>query len=306
MQPREKGLVFDIQKFCVNDGPGIRTGVFLKGCNLRCLWCQNPESILPQPEVSYLGNYCIHCGACIKVCPHDAILSSPDLPTLNRELCQKCMACVQECPTKALRTAGQWMTVEEVMEKVDEDRVFYENSGGGVTFSGGEPVVQFEFLKALLEESGRRHLHRVLETNGHYPWEQLDQLLPNLELVLFDIKHLDNQVHQQYTGAGNRLIRGNLELLARKGGVDWFPRVPLIPGVNDSSRHLKELGRWVKGLGAREIHLLPYHRFWESKQRAFGYPRELLLEKINPPLEEEVKKAAKMLSREGFPVIIGG
>ena len=198
------------------------------------------------------------------------------------------------------------MTVEEVMEKVDEDRVFYENSGGGVTFSGGEPVVQFEFLKALLEESGRRHLHRVLETNGHHPWEQLDQLLPNLELVLFDIKHLDNQVHQQYTGAGNRLIRGNLELLARKGGVDWFPRVPLIPGVNDSSRHLKELGRWVKGLGAREIHLLPYHRFWESKQRTFGYPREILLEKINPPLEEEVEKAAEMLSREGLPVIIGG
>ena len=305
MEAREKGLVFDIQKFCVNDGPGIRTVVFLKGCNLRCLWCQNPESILPELEVSYLENYCIHCGACIKVCPHNAILSSPDLPTLNRELCQKCMACVQECPTKALRTAGQWMTVEEVMEKVEEDRVFYENSGGGVTFSGGEPVVQFEFLKALLQESGRRHLHRVLETNGHHPWEQLDKLLPGLELVLFDIKHLENQVHQQYTGAGNGLIRKNLELLAQKR-VDWIPRVPLIPGVNDDSRHMDELGCWVKGLGAKEIHLLPYHRLWDSKRRAFGYPREILLEQINPPFAEEIEEAAEVLRKVGLLVVIGG
>lgn len=192
------------------------------------------------------------------------------------------------------------------MEKVAEDSMFYENSGGGVTFSGGEPTVQFNFLKAILEESGRHHFHRALETNGYLPWKRLRQLLPHLELILFDLKHLHSPVHERYTGVGTRLIRMNLERLAKENRVYWIPRVPLIPGLNDDPKHLARLGRWVKGLGAKEIHLLPYHRLGESKVQELGYPRQNLMPGIRPPSEEEVVKAGQVLKRAGLSVIIGG
>ncbi len=301
-----KGLVFDIQKFCVHDGPGIRTVVFLKGCNLRCFWCQNPESISPGPEIAHSKHRCLQCGACLKACAHKAIESSPGGFVRYPSLCQKCMACVQACPTQALRPVGQWMTVDAVMEKVAEDSLFYENSGGGVTFSGGEPTLQFHFLKKILEESGRRHFHRVLETNGCLPWKRLGQLLPHLELILFDLKHLHSRTHEQYTGSGNRLIRMNLERLVKESRVPWIPRVPLIPGLNDDPKHLARLGGWVKGLGAKEIHLLPYHRMGESKMQELGYPCRSSMPGIRPPSEEEVENAGQVLKREGLSVIIGG
>jgi pyruvate formate lyase activating enzyme len=301
-----KGLVFDIQKFCVHDGPGIRTVVFFKGCNLRCSWCQNPESISPEPEIAHSRVQCIQCGFCLKACPHNAITSSPEGFVRHRSLCQKCMACVQVCSTQALRTVGQWMTVGEVIKKVAEDSIFYENSKGGVTFSGGEPTLQFNFLKAVLEESGRRHFHRALETNGYLLWKRLLQLLPQLELILFDLKHLHSRVHERFTGAGNRLIRMNLERLAKQNKVNWIPRVPLIPELNDELKHLAHLGQWVKGLGAKEIHLLPYHRLGESKLGELGYPPENLIPGIRHPSEEEVEKAGQVLRQAGLTVIIGG
>jgi pyruvate formate lyase activating enzyme len=198
------------------------------------------------------------------------------------------------------------MTVDAAMEKVAEDSLFYENSGGGVTFSGGEPTFQFHFLKAILEESGRRHFHRVLETNGCLPWKRLGQLLPHLELILFDLKHLHRRTHEQYTGSGNRLIRMNLERLAKESGVPWTPRVPLIPGLNDDPKHLARLGGWVKGLGAKEIHLLPYHRLGESKRQELGYPFRSSMPGIRPPSKEEVENAGQVLKREGLAVIVGG
>ncbi len=198
------------------------------------------------------------------------------------------------------------MTVKDVMQKVDEDRIFYENSGGGVTFSGGEPGFQNDFLLALLEEAGRLKLHTALETNGNYAWQQLEKYLPKLNLVLFDIKHLDDAVHQRYTGAGNLLIKENMALLAKKGTTQWIPRIPLIPGVNDGPLHLQELGRWLKDLGAREVHLLPYHRLWQSKQRSFGYPREIMLERIQPLSDDDIERTAEVLRKENLAVTIGG
>jgi pyruvate formate lyase activating enzyme len=301
-----KGLVFDIQKFCVYDGPGIRTVVFLKGCKLRCFWCQNPESLSPEPEIAYSKTRCLQCGACLAACPHQAIESCPGGFVRRASLCQKCMACVQACPAQALRPVGQWMTLEEVMEKVAEDTIFYETSGGGVTFSGGEPTVQFTFLKAILQESGRRHFHRALETSGHLPWKRLELLLPHLELVLFDLKHLSNPAHKRATGVGNRLIKMNLERLAKGNRVHWIPRVPLIPGLNDDPKHLAHLGRWVKGLGAREVHLLPYHRLGESKIQELGFSPQPSIPGIKPPSGEEVEKAGHVLERAGLSVIIGG
>jgi pyruvate formate lyase activating enzyme len=198
------------------------------------------------------------------------------------------------------------MTVAEVMDQVEEDRIFYENSGGGVTFSGGEPTFQFDFLKLLLKEAGQRKLHRVLETNGNVTWEYLNRLISDLELVLFDIKHLDNRVHKHFTNAGNHLILKNLERLAKEDRVIWLPRFPLIPGVNDDPGQLFELGLWVKVLGAREIHLLPYHQLGISKHQDLGYPRTGLFGEIQPPSEEDVEKAALVLRKAGLSVNIGG
>lgn len=198
------------------------------------------------------------------------------------------------------------MRVEEVMEKVEADRVFYENSGGGVTFSGGEPTIQFEFLKELLEEAGRRGLHRVLETNGHIAWRNLAQLLPKLEMVLFDIKHLNPCVHRQHTGVRNHLIRKNLERLANGSKVPWVPRVPFIPGVNDGPKHLLDLGRWVKSLGAKQIDLLPYHRLGESKRLELGMSEEKISQNFHTPSEEEIERAVKIFEKAGLVVNVGG
>ncbi len=306
MRNIRKGLIFDVQSFCVHDGPGIRSVVFFKGCNLRCVWCQNPESISIDQELSYSVTRCIHCGSCIDACPHNAILPVPEIPTLDRKLCQKCMACVQACPSMALRTVGTWMTVDEVMEKVEAERIFFENSGGGVTFSGGEPLVQFYFLKALLQEAGRRHFHRALETNGQLPEKQFAQLLSHVELVLFDVKHLEAGVHERLTGVSNRLIQRNLERLAREHKVQWIPRFPFVPGMNDDAKYIKELAHRMKVLGAKEIHLLPYHRLGDSKRKELGHPALDLMERISPPSRDKVEKAALILERQGLSVIIGG
>jgi pyruvate formate lyase activating enzyme len=202
------------------------------------------------------------------------------------------MVCAQECPSKALRAVGQFMTVEEVMEKVEADRIFYENSGGGVTFSGGEPTIQFEFLKELLEDAGRKGLHRVLETNGNIAWRHFAQLLPKLETVLFDIR--------------NHLIHKNLERLANGGRVPWIPRFPFIPGINDGPKHLLDLGRRVRNLGAMQIDLLPYHRLGESKRLELGMSKEKFSQNFHAPSEEEIERAVKIFKKAGLVVNVGG
>jgi len=216
-----------------------------------------------------------------------------------------CMVCVKVCPTKALRQIGQQMTVDDVLDIVSEDRLFYENSGGGVTFSGGEPSVQFEYLEALLDESGRRQIHRVVETNGNMGRKRFNRLVSKAELILFDIKHLDTRMHKLYTGCGNELILSNLAYLDRDG-VAWTPRVPLIPGVNDDPNYLKALGKRLKALEPRELHLLPYHQLGEAKRKELGLPHEGIFKTITPLTEEDVKRAAAILRACGLDVIIGG
>ncbi|MCL5126310.1 MAG: glycyl-radical enzyme activating protein [Deltaproteobacteria bacterium] len=306
MEPTPKGLIFDIQSFCVHDGPGIRTVVFFKGCNLKCVWCQNPESISMNPELSYSETRCIHCGLCADACSFNAILRTPSIPTFDWKACQTCMACTQVCPSRALRPIGTWMTVDEVMQKTESDRVFFENSGGGITFSGGEPTVQSKFLQALLEEAGRRKFHRALETNGHLPEERFAELISHVELVLFDVKHLDSKRHKNLAGVGNRLIQRNLEQLSRTNRVRWIPRFPLIPGVNDDTTHVKNLGKRLKTLGAREIHILPYHRLGDAKRRELGYPQPDLMKCVSVPSKAEVAEIVKVFEHLGLSTSVGG
>ena len=300
-----RGLVSEIQKFCVHDGPGIRTLVFLKGCNLNCLWCQNPETISGRMELFYSDRLCIHCGDCIEACPEGAILSSPAVPTIDPDRCLRCFTCTQACPTRALRTAGEWMDAEEVMDAVESDRSFYDNSGGGVTFSGGEPTVQYDFLMTLLQEAGRRGIHRVIETNGRVEWKKLARLLPHVEMILFDVKHMDSRIHKRITGAGNRLIQSNLERLSKQQEVKWLARFPLVPTMNDDEGNLDQMGRRLVHLGAREIHVLPYHRLGQAKAQSLVNQAEKQTQFQVPP-DEDVEKAASILRKRGLAVTIGG
>lgn len=198
------------------------------------------------------------------------------------------------------------MTVDEVMERVETERTFFENSGGGVTFSGGEALVQLHFLKALMQEAGKRHIHRVLETNGQLLEKQFVQLLPHVELVLFDVKHLDTGVHERLTGVDNRLIQRNLERLAGGDRVQWVPRFPLIPGMNDDGGHIRKLADRLKSLGAKEIHLLPYHRLGDSKRKELGHPESEWMKTVSPPSEDQVEKVAQLVERQGLSALIGG
>jgi pyruvate formate lyase activating enzyme len=247
----------------------------------------------------------MHCGACIEVCPEKAISASPALPTLNRKACSMCLDCVDVCPPLALKEVGQKMTVNEVLDIVEKDSIFYESSGGGVTFSGGEPTFQFDFLQALLEESGRRGLHRVVETNGHVDSEQFQKMVAQTELVFIDFKHPDTANHKRFTGAGNELVRANMAYLANSE-VSWVPRIPLIPGVNDSPDDLRMLGQLIKHFGAAELHLLPYHKLGESKRKEIGLTGKAFADNREPPSREEVQQAAEILEECGVAVVIHG
>ncbi len=264
-----KGQVFNIQKFSIHDGPGIRTTVFLKGCPLRCIWCHNPESWNLSSELMYDPEKCLQCGKCVKICPSMAHTVT-DRHLFDREKCMACGDCCKVCLPEALELCGTSRTVEEVMTEVLEDLPFYQNSGGGVTFSGGEPMFQFEFLKALLKVSRHHKLHTVLETCGFAPRVHYAEILPLADLFLFDIKIANPEKHRRLTGQDNRLILENLQFL-NKSGVELHLRCPLIPGVNDSDVELADIGALAEGLKqVKMIEIVPYHPLGECKFRRLG------------------------------------
>lgn len=264
------GRIFEIQRFSIHDGPGIRTTVFLKGCPLRCSWCHNPESISPDPQLSFLPEKCIGCGYCYRVCPNGAQQMAGGRRFLDRTRCIACGRCTSECYAGALELVGKETTVDKVLTEVLRDAPFYETSAGGMTLSGGEPTLQIEFSTALLAGAKAQGLHCAVETCLFCSYEALERIRPHVDLFLCDWKETDPQKHRQYTGAGNEQIRTNLLGLDQAGSLIRL-RCPIIPGLNDRDDHFAGIASLAKELTHLDgVEFMPYHRLGESKLERFG------------------------------------
>ncbi len=262
-------LIFDIEKFALHDGPGIRTVVFMKGCPLRCLWCHNPESQSFKAELLFNGSRCRMCGKCAAVCKSDCHAIGEGKHSFDREKCLQCGLCTTYCPGDALKLCGREMSVDEVMEEVLKDKVFYETSGGGITLSGGEPLAHIDFTAELLQAAKANLLHTAVETCGFAPWEHIEQLLGSTDLWLYDIKAVPEK-HRELTGVSFDLILDNLKKLAGSG-ANIVLRCPLVPGINDEEAHLLQIARLAGQLkNIQEINLEPYHPLGESKGELMG------------------------------------
>ncbi|MFW6181269.1 MAG: glycyl-radical enzyme activating protein [Spirochaetota bacterium] len=263
------GVVFNIQSYSIHDGPGIRTVVFLKGCPLSCLWCSNPESQRASPELGLLADRCARCGACVRVCPNGAVsFNDAGAPVTDREKCAACGRCEEACPYRARKVYGRRVGFGELMEEIEKDAPFYVRSGGGVTFSGGEPTLQEDILLPLLEACRARYIHTAVETCGYVTDRaRLDRLLAHIDLVLYDIKCMDPGRHRRFTGVSNQVILDNARYIASQG-KSMIVRVPVIPGFNDSSEDMEAIGRFALSLiSVGEVDLLPYHELGKAKYR---------------------------------------
>ncbi len=296
-------VIFNIQRYSVQDGPGVRTTVFMKGCPLRCLWCSNPESQKAHPQVSHRNTLCTKCGRCLEACPQDAISLGQAGIRINRSRCDNCGACVPVCYPGAIEVLGREVTVDEVLAEAKKDALFYRNSGGGITISGGEPLSQPDFVAELLRRCQDDGLHTTIDTCGYAPQDALQSVLRYVDLVLFDIKHLQEVPHRKATAVSNRRIISNALTVAR-AGVPMIMRLPLIPGVNDSEDNVRGTGRFAQELGIRRLDLLPYHRFGTSKYT--NLDRRYRLEGLVSPTDEEVQRLKETLESMGLECRIGG
>ena len=266
---RNTAVVFDIEKFAVHDGPGIRTVVFIKGCPLHCLWCHNPESQSFEPELLFDSGKCTMCGKCVSICPQHCHAIADGKHSFERINCVHCGKCTESCPAEALKAVGRKMSVSEVMAEVEKDRVFYQNSGGGITLSGGEPLAHFDFSSALLKAAKDAGLHTAVETSGFAPWERINELLPLVDLWLWDVKAVPEK-HEKLTGVPAQPILENLKKLDQSGASIML-RCPLVPGINDEDvalNHIADLANTLKNV--QRIDLEPYHPMGEGKSRNLG------------------------------------
>ena len=296
------GLIFSIERFAVHDGPGIRVAVFFKGCPLRCAWCHSPESQSTKPELLIKADRCLVCGTCVPACPNHAISEGDGEYDTSRERCRACGTCVDACPSGARTIAGQWITVPELLEEIEKDRVFIDRSSGGVTFSGGEPLLQPDFLGEAIHACRTAGIHTAVETAGFGTTHALDAAAA-ADLVLFDLKIFDEERHRQFTGVSNRIILENfVRLTSRHRAVRV--RIPVIPGINDDAGNLDAIGSFASVYGVTELDLLPYHSAGEAKYERLGRPYALA--GIPPPPPDVLRSAARRLEATGLAVRIGG
>lgn len=299
-----KGIVFDIKKYAIHDGPGIRTTVFFKGCPLRCQWCHNPESMRRNPEHGLRSSRCTRCGACIEVCPNQAISFIDNLPLIDTSKCQLCGKCVDICIVGAREIIGQELSVREIMTEVEKDVIFYDQSDGGVTFSGGEPLMQPEFLFALLNQCKKQQIHTAVDTSCYAKPEILERISEKTDLFLCDIKHLDNETHERSTGVENRLILNNIKRLSEMG-KEIVIRIPVIPGFNDKDANIEATGEFVASLpGVSRIDILPYNRGGQEKSARLTTSIEPM--HTETPNDDKMNSIAEILKQYGFEVKIGG
>jgi pyruvate formate lyase activating enzyme len=309
-EPREnenvKGIIFNIQHYSIHDGPGIRTDVFLKGCFLRCIWCQNPESQSPKPELHYFREKCTGCSTCVTVCPANAIQITEGRSKTDRGKCQSSGRCAQICPNEARSIVGQEMTVQEVFADVKADEIFYKKSGGGVTLTGGEPLFQPEFSRNLLSLCQQSGIHTAIETCGYASWETCKDVLQYVDLVLFDLKHMNSEQHREYTGVPNDLILENARKICHELKKPIWARIPVIPGYNDLDQNIHATARFVATeLGtAVPVYLLAYHQLGESKYERSE--RESKSLSITPPTDEHILELQKIMISYGLDTHIGG
>ena len=293
-----KASILEIKRFAVHDGDGIRTTVFFKGCPLRCVWCHNPEGIAPQKELSYLESKCVGCGACMEACPHAAHTVADGLHHFERTRCVGCGACESVCLGQALKLYGREVTVEELMPRLLEDREFYEQSGGGVTLSGGECLLQADFCEALLRELKKEGIRTAVDTCGAVPTRALEQVMPYTDVFLYDVKAVDESLHRRCTGASNRMILENLALLDARGAKIEV-RIPYVPHYNDGE--MEAIATLLGSLrNLTGVRLLPYHNYAGSKYRALGLASVL---PADLPTREALTKAQELFAAKGLHVV---
>ena len=302
------GIIFNIQRYSVDDGPGIRTTVFLKGCPLRCPWCSNPESLLPAPQLLHRYTACKNCGECASVCPNGAITFDPSTgdpstagPQFERGKCVACSKCARECLSQAIKISGESMSVEKVWKTIRKDSVYYEESGGGVTCSGGELLMQPDFVAELFKKCRENSVHTCADTSGFGSPEAMNKVLEYTDLVYFDLKHLDPARHNELTGVPLEPILRNLKTIVARETIPLVMRVPLIPEYNDEQDNLEAMARLVKEtVPASVVHIMPYHRYGESKYKSVGMEYKLRDLRENTP--EDLDRARKIFESKGLSV----
>jgi len=298
------GLCYDVQRYSIHDGPGIRTTLFFKGCPLACDWCQNPESQDPAPQLYVVSERCARCGACIEACPQPADIGPDGEPRTSVEHCQACGACTADCAADARRIVGLPLTVEQMLDQVERDRPFFEESGGGVTFSGGEPRLQGRFLLACLRACRDAGLHTTVDTCGYCEQDLILDVARWTDLFLYDLKTVDDERHRQSTGVSVAPVLANLNTLIAAQANLWI-RVPLVPGFNDDKRSLVAIGECVAGLAVvPPVHLLPYHQIGSHKYERLHRP-EKPADRM-PPSVATVTEAKRLLEECGLRVKVGG
>ncbi len=298
------GRIFNIQRCSVHDGPGIRTTVFLKGCPLSCTWCHNPEGIDEAPVLMISADRCIDCRACVEACPVEVGGAAPAGDSWDRDACTRCGSCVDACPADARELAGREVGIGELVDVLERDRVFFDSSGGGVTFSGGEPLAQPEFLIECLRECRRRGLHTAVDTCGLAPRGHLLEVAELADLVLYDLKHMDPARHRTETGADNRIILDNLRALS-ESEVEIWVRIPLIPGFNHDRENIEDTATFLDKLSRRHrVYVLPYHEFADGKRARMEEPGDR--NAVPAPDPEMLAAVAEKLANHDLEVIVGG